>query len=961
MDKISIVIIMVIICRFFVGKVSKQASYFLWGIVALRLLFPVMMPSSISIFNFVGENLVFREDMILSNEIIADRETFDNGMFNEGISNEEISDSRIFNNGKSDKIAENTTVSDEVVSSSIISDKEVLDTILSEKTENAIWNENDFEKENTVNEEKTETPENVFSWKLFSIYEAIKDKRFFLWCIGVTAMLGYGCVSYWRLKYRLRFATKMEEGIFESEKVTSPFVFGVLEPVIYLPLDLEEQEKRYILSHEHYHMKRKDYLVKLAAYGLLSVYWFHPLVWLSFVLMDRDMEASCDEAVIKRYSKEERKAYSTLLLNFASGKRFSLYLPLSFGENYVKTRIKQVLEYRSPARLTRAAVILLSVVLCSCCLTDEKKSENGQEIEQNTEEVSGHTEEDRKEFAKALFESKNPYLGDIPANGKILTLLREYYQITGMEGVELQTYETPYWMTLSFREKPDDNAMYRLSALFLILVENCEEVRWEFIGEDEKITTYSVAVETVERQLELEGLKEYSSSVEKLEQLIGLLDKTVISDIEQVVNVSYLKEAAKETELEWNELNQYELRLRKDGAEYRGSDYTAKDCFYGDFDKNGVNDFILHISDCSKEEWQSVLYIYMNEDELYTHQIPIYCWDMEITFGDIDVAEGGNVELVYKGFTGGNGGSGSYAKGILTYENHSFVSMAMPTDFTEEDLQTEEAGYEIEVYYGEEEHTYEIVCETLGIRETLVSEYSTRDDGSYPQIVKAGELAGANARGFYEFKVIEENGRSYLTAEEYFYGHGGVNDGVGAIRFVFERGKKGEWSVREYEIDTYPYRWLEEKEETPEFTINGVKVSFSKNLISDWKYEITDEVLCGTYYDLVMENNMKLYVGEKETVFQAVALSSAVPVIPLNDLEELEYQQWSAWTSDGKWKEVKFYEIEDTETGNTIALAMWEFEGNTFFLYGTVAVEGMEVVVPKTALYMVGHSEKVLQ
>lgn len=961
MDKISIVIIMVIICRFFVGKVSKQASYFLWGIVALRLLFPVMMPSSFSIFNFVGENLFLREEnkevytIILEettgiHEYVApelsEQKVEDTILSNEILSDEEISDNGIFNNGMSENGVSNDRISDKTAQDTIVSDKAVLDKLVSEKTENAVWNEDYLEKENYVNEGKTEKADEIFGWELLSVYAAVKDRRFFLWCIGVIAMLGYGCFSYWHLKYRLCFATKIEDGIFESEQITSPFVLGVLKPVIYLPLHLDEQEKRYILSHERYHIKRKDYLVKLGAYGLLSLYWFHPLVWLSFFLMDRDMEASCDEAVIKGYSKEERKAYSTLLLNFASGKRFSLYLPLSFGENYVKTRIKQVLQYRSPARFTMAAVILISVVLCSCCLTDEKKDENGQEIEQNTE------------LAKTLFESKNPYLGDISANGKILTLLREYYQITGMEGVELQTYEEPYWITLSFQEKPNDMAMYRLSVLFLVLVENCEEVRWEFIGQDEKITTYSVATETVEKQLGCKDLKAYSSSAEKLGELIDLLDETIMNDIEQIMNISFLKEAAKKTELEWNELNQYEIRLRKDGVEYRGSTYTAKDCFYGDFDKNGVNDFILHVSDFSQSEPQTVIYIYMNEDELYTHKTSIYCWRINVTSGDID--GDGNVEFAYIGFTGGNGGSGSHAKGILKYENHSFVPMIMPGEFTEEDLQIGETGYDIGVYYGEEEHTYEIVCETLGIRETLVSEYSKGDDGSYPRRIKAGELVGANVRGFYEFEVIEENGRSYLAAEEYFHGHGGVNDEAGAIRFVFEWSKQGTWSVREYEIDTYPYRWLEAKEEKPEFTINGLKVSFSENLISEWEYEVTDGVLCGTYYDLIIETDIKVYAGEKEAIFQKAALSLTAPPILWSDLEKLDYEQWSAWTSDGKWIEVKFYEIPDTETETNIAAAMWEFEGNAFLLYGTVAVEGMEVVVPKTAVYMVGHSEKVL-
>ncbi len=49
--QISIVILLVLLCRLLVGKVSKQACYFLWVIVAVRLLVPAMSEASFSIFN----------------------------------------------------------------------------------------------------------------------------------------------------------------------------------------------------------------------------------------------------------------------------------------------------------------------------------------------------------------------------------------------------------------------------------------------------------------------------------------------------------------------------------------------------------------------------------------------------------------------------------------------------------------------------------------------------------------------------------------------------------------------------------------------------------------------------------------------------------------------------------------------------------------------------------------------
>ena len=74
-----------------------------------------------------------------------------------------------------------------------------------------------------------------------------------------------------------------------------------------MPFRLAEKERQFVLMHERYHIKRKDYLVKRAAFMLVIVHWFNPLVWLAFCLMSADMEISCDEKVISKLSMEMRK------------------------------------------------------------------------------------------------------------------------------------------------------------------------------------------------------------------------------------------------------------------------------------------------------------------------------------------------------------------------------------------------------------------------------------------------------------------------------------------------------------------------------------------------------------------------------------------------------------------------------------------------------------------------------
>lgn len=179
-----------------------------------------------------------------------------------------------------------------------------------------------------------------------------------LWCIGMAAMLIYAVVSYIRLRLRLRTATLLEENIFQSERVSSPFILGFFCPKIYIPYGLDDGTLHHVLTHERCHIRHLDHFVKPLAFLILTVHWFNPLVWLSFVLMGKDMEMRCDEKVL---STEEniRRAYSTSLLHFATAGRFPSPGPLAFGETGVKTRIQNALNWKKPALWITVAAVLV--------------------------------------------------------------------------------------------------------------------------------------------------------------------------------------------------------------------------------------------------------------------------------------------------------------------------------------------------------------------------------------------------------------------------------------------------------------------------------------------------------------------------------------------------------------------------------------------------------------------------
>ena len=167
------------------------------------------------------------------------------------------------------------------------------------------------------------------------------------WFCGFVVLLLYGIVGYISLKRRVYFATLLYKNVFQTDKIKAPFVLGLIRPNIYFPISIDSSQHDYILKHEQTHIKRRDYLIKPFAYMILAMHWFNPLIWLSYFLMSKDMEMSCDEVVLRKTNKDIRKDYSMSLLNL-SIKNNNLLSPIvfAFGESNVKERVKNVLNFK---------------------------------------------------------------------------------------------------------------------------------------------------------------------------------------------------------------------------------------------------------------------------------------------------------------------------------------------------------------------------------------------------------------------------------------------------------------------------------------------------------------------------------------------------------------------------------------------------------------------------------------
>lgn len=169
-----------------------------------------------------------------------------------------------------------------------------------------------------------------------------------LWLTGMALMDACFLISYLRLRRSVAEGVQEAGDIWICDRIPTPFILGIAKPRIYLPSGLSPEHREYVLAHERCHLKWKDHWWKPLAFGLLSVYWFDPLLWAAYILACRDLEFACDERVIRGCSPAEKKAYSQALLACSDNRRLVLACPVAFGENVVVARIRNVLNYKKP-------------------------------------------------------------------------------------------------------------------------------------------------------------------------------------------------------------------------------------------------------------------------------------------------------------------------------------------------------------------------------------------------------------------------------------------------------------------------------------------------------------------------------------------------------------------------------------------------------------------------------------
>ena len=189
-----------------------------------------------------------------------------------------------------------------------------------------------------------------------------------VWLIGCAGMFSYALVSFLKIRRQTAVSLQIDEGIYLCDDIGSPFLLGIFRPRIYLPSDLGAEETQYVLAHERMHLKWKDHWWKPLGFALLAVHWFNPLMWIAYILLCRDIESACDQRVIRGLSRQQQARYATALLNCSVPRHLSI-CPVAFGEVSVKQRIQDVLHYQKPSFVLKALGLIALVVVALCFAT----------------------------------------------------------------------------------------------------------------------------------------------------------------------------------------------------------------------------------------------------------------------------------------------------------------------------------------------------------------------------------------------------------------------------------------------------------------------------------------------------------------------------------------------------------------------------------------------------------------
>ena len=350
----SIAILAVLLFRLIFKNCPKKILILFWAVVAIRLIIPFNFNSPTSILN-IGQ--FFVKESAVSETQVYDPET---------------------------RLREITTVRE---------------TVPAETADTAAVTDVETVADNTQPETKTS---NV----------TFKTVIPYIWLAVTAGMLVFSAVRYAIFYSKARWSSRSFDGrYYMANDIDSPFVVGVINPKIFFPINMDDDEREYVLNHEWTHIKYKDGLTKLLSYIVLCIHWFNPLVWLAFFMLCADIEMRVDEETTSNFDLSMVKEYCKSLVRHAAddsnkGGAFmqstafsglmqsTAFSGLGFGGMETKLRITNLLKSKVTSKaiqITSIVVTMIFAVLVSASSVDHERKTYAKPIESETTDAAAES------------------------------------------------------------------------------------------------------------------------------------------------------------------------------------------------------------------------------------------------------------------------------------------------------------------------------------------------------------------------------------------------------------------------------------------------------------------------------------------------------------------------------------------------------------------------------------------
>lgn len=418
------------------------------------------------------------------------------------------------------------------------------------------------------------------------IFDFLLAYPYVLWLCGVLGFLAWQGWKYYDFRRMLKRSRRkimdasvldtyyslcremgMERrpAIYFCEALPSPLCVGFFQTTVYLNSEEREPaEMRLILKHELTHCKRKDLWFKGILLLARALHFFNPFVHGMARLAEKDMELSCDLAVMADCGMAEREAYSMAILRTVretKSKNMQMSTAFSGGKEELKMRFENIFDMTQKKRgialfLAAALVVCGGTAFVGCA-----------ESETTEKTLSGTVYGDyTEETVHELYAAKLQYIGDHIGVGKILGLLPLPEGVTNdSEGIELYTDKEPYgarrhlqWQsneetayTVDGESYTDDRWMQIQGMIFLALVENAGEFNLSLHHADaadgQVVTSFTFDREQAKKYFGAQDLRDFASDEGTFRNFVLTINRYFyegVSTPEQILALSKLDAAA---------------------------------------------------------------------------------------------------------------------------------------------------------------------------------------------------------------------------------------------------------------------------------------------------------------------------------------------------------------------------------------------------------------------------------